>query len=99
MRGKKRITAEHILAILERKKGVAIRFSDVKRAMLAKGWFHTDKAILDNFKVLVDQGKLVKVDRLIGIPIVRDDGTAYLKIWNCDTATIELRKVVKDAKP
>lgn len=78
-----------------------MRFSDIKRAMLAKGWFHTDKAILDNFKILIDQGKIVKVERFrncYGIPIEREDGTAYIEVLNFDftTETIELGQVKKN---
>jgi len=88
-----RPTAEHIMKILESCKGKAMRFSDIKRAMLAQGYFHTDKAILDNFKVLIDEGKIVKAERHYGIPVLRDDGTTYITVesFNC-TRVIELGK-------
>lgn len=97
-----RITAEHILAVLEPYKGKALRFSNIKMMMIKQGWIHTDSAVSDNFKLLIEQGKLVKVERLhnrYGIPIVREDGTAYIQIMNFDfsTETIELGKVRKDA--
>ena len=49
------------MKILEPKKGKGLCFSDIKRAMLSQGYSHTDKAITDNFKVLLEQGKIVKV--------------------------------------
>ena len=99
-----RITMEHILATLEPYKGKALRTSEIKRVMIDKKWIHTDSAISDNFKLLIKQGKLVKVERLrnrYGIPAVREDGTAYIQVMNFDfsTETIELGKVRKDELP
>lgn len=96
-----RITAEHIMTVLEPYKGKAMRFSDIKRAILKRGWFHTDSAISDNFKILIEQGLLVKVERnrnCYGIPAVREDGTAYIQVMNFDfsTETIELGKLKKN---
>lgn len=92
-----RPTVEHILAVLKPYKGKAMRFSDIKRALLKQGWFHTDSAISDNFKILIEQGKIVKVERsrnFYGIPAVREDGTAYIQVMNFDFSieTIELGK-------
>lgn len=67
------------MKILEPKKGKRLRFSDIKRAMLSQGYFHTDKAIPDNFKVLFEQGKIVKVGLYYGVPIEHDDGTVYIE--------------------
>ena len=47
--------------------------------MLSQGYFHTDKAIPDNFKVLFEQGKIVKVGLYYGVPIELDDGTVYIE--------------------
>jgi hypothetical protein len=96
-----RITMEHILATLEPYKGKALRTSEIKRVMIAKGWIHTDSAISGNFKLLITQGKLVKIEHIhnrYGIPIVREDGTAYIQIVNFDFSieTIELGKLHKD---
>jgi len=70
-----RPTAEHIMKILEPKKGKGCVSQIAKGLLLAQGYFHTDKAMLDNFKVLLEQGKIVKVGRYYGVPIERDDGT------------------------
>lgn len=100
MRKGDRITSRHILATLEQFKGKAMRFSDIKREMMAKGWIHTDAAILNNFDALIKEGKLVKIYRgLYGIPAVRADGSTYLKMWNSDSDTIELGKVKQNAEP
>jgi hypothetical protein len=97
-----RPTKNHILAILEPYRGKAMRFSDIKRALIREGWIHTDSAISDNFKVLIEQGKLVKVEgnrNCYGIPAVRENGTAYIQIMNFDfsTETIELGKIKPNA--
>jgi hypothetical protein len=65
---------------LSRKKGKGLRFSDIKRAMLSQGYSHTDKAITDNFKVLLEQGKIVKVGRYYGVSIERDEETPAIKL-------------------
>ncbi|MEM2506793.1 MAG: hypothetical protein QXF61_07125 [Nitrososphaeria archaeon] len=87
-----RIVAQHILAVLTENKGTAMRFSNIKKEMSNKGWVHMDYAILDNLKLLVEQGKIIRLERLFGIPMTREDGTAYLKIQNSN-AVIELGKV------
>jgi hypothetical protein len=72
-----RPTAEHIMKVLEAKKGIGMRFSDVNRAMIAEGHIHTCSAISDNFRVLIKQGKIIKVGRYYGIP----DENGKLEPW------------------
>lgn len=90
-----RITSFHIMKILEPIKGIAVRYMDIKTAMLNHGWAHTDGAISNNFKALIKESKIVHVQYYYGIPIVRADGTAYVTVKNvgCEDEVIELGKL------
>ena len=80
-----RPTAEHIMKVLEANKGIALRASSISRLMITEGNIHTMNAILDNLNILIEQGKVMKVEKnqecrrhYYGIPNIREDGTAYL---------------------
>ena len=71
--------ADHLMMIFEMKKGFAVHGTDINRELLAKGFIHTGKALMDNLYYLMELGKIMKAGRgLYGIPNVREDGTKYL---------------------
>lgn len=95
-----RPTAEHLMIIFEPNNGLALRGTDINRALLAKGYIHTGKALMDNLKWLIEKGKIVKAGRgLYGIPNVRKDGTRYIIIQQSDNTKkiVECGKLKKDA--
>ena len=59
--------------------------TDINRALIAKGYIHTGKALMDNLYWLIAQGKIAKAGRgLYGIPNMREDGTRYLIVVQPD---------------
>jgi hypothetical protein len=75
-----RPTAEHLMIIFEQSKGKAMHGTTINRALITKEYIHTGKAVMDNMKWLIKQGKIVKIGRgVYGMPIVREDGTAYIE--------------------
>lgn len=95
MKKDERPVVAHILTILAQNKGVGLREAEVIRQARKQGWNHMQYSIEYNLKYLVDRGKIVKVDKYFGIPLVREDGTAYFKFSN-STAIIELGKLCKN---
>jgi hypothetical protein len=102
-----RPTAEHIMKVLEANKGLAFQAASISRLMIAEGHVHTMNAILDNCRILIKQGKMVKIDRnsehrrnYYGIPLVREDGSRYLieTLRNGSKREIEVWKVKKDGQ-
>jgi predicted transcriptional regulator len=74
-----RPTAEHLMIIFEPNKGIALHGTTINRALIAKNYIHTGKALMDNLKWLIEKGKIVKAGRgLYGIPITQEDGNRYL---------------------
>ncbi|MGA2681906.1 MAG: hypothetical protein ABSF44_08920 [Candidatus Bathyarchaeia archaeon] len=79
MRKGDRIVAEHIFSILEEYKGTGKRFRDIKFEMAKRGWMHCDDAIVHNYTWLIRQGRIIKVEHYYGVPVVREDGTAFIE--------------------
>ena len=75
-----RKTGTHILAFLTENKGIGMRYTDVHRAMIAKGYHHNNTSIATNLRFLLEHKKVVKVLTCYGIPNVRNDGSKYLTI-------------------
>lgn len=96
-----RIVARHILEILQKNQGKGMRFSDIKRALIAEGYNHVDSSISYNNHWLASSKQVTRIGAHYGIPAVREDGSMYLKIYNneFDSTIIELGKVRKDAEP
>jgi len=93
-----RITAVHLMAVLTENKGIGMRYTDVYKAMRARGWKHNYTSTIDNLRFLVSQGNIVKTDWHLnpryGVPVVREDGTKYIVLKNqgFEDETVELGK-------
>jgi hypothetical protein len=57
--------AGHILAVVEEAGGEGLRFCDIKRTMIAKGWVHDDNNISHNIHWLADNGHLTKTIKIV----------------------------------
>ena len=86
-----RPTAEHLMIVFERNKGVAVRGTNINRALIADGHIHTGAALMNNLHWLIENGKIVKAGRgLYGIPNVREDGTQFLIVMQPDGSKKEI---------
>jgi hypothetical protein len=92
-----RPVAKHVLATLEQNKGFGLREADIVRQVRKNGWMHMQYAVEYNLKYLVKKAKIIYADPYFGIPVVREDGTAFLKIWNTNEI-IELGKLKSDGQ-
>jgi len=69
MRKGDRPVSIHIVAFLERHKGMGYRIADLINELTEQGWHHGDNAVKDNCKLLVKQGLILKRNHFwYGIP-------------------------------
>jgi len=78
-----RITAVHILELLKEHQGMGMRYTEIYKAMRKKGYRHNFTSTIDNLRFLVGNGKIVKILKIYGIPVVGENGNKYLTI-DCD---------------
>lgn len=81
-----RITAVHLIVVLTENKGIGMRYTDVYKAMRARGWKHNYTSTIDNLRYLVNQGDIVKVEWHLNprysVPATRANGTRYVVLKN-----------------
>jgi hypothetical protein len=58
----------HIMEFLEQHVGEGFCIADLIKGMAKQGWRHGGNAILDNCRLLIEQGKIIGVWRFYGIP-------------------------------
>ncbi len=85
-------TAIHLMMVFEQNNGIGLHGTTINRSLIAKGYIHTGKALMDNLKWLISKGKIAKAMRgVYGIPTVRADGTKYLIVEDTkETIEVEI---------
>lgn len=84
-----RIVAKQILYLMN-KKQKSLRFVETLKALCVEGWFHTGKSISENYKYLIEQGKVAHIENQYCLVQKRVNGTKFCIINDPVERTVEL---------